>query len=225
MNIMLQGAVDDGSQAGGSPVNPSEDSQRMGRSIDGAFYPKKERVIDRMGYEITKHALHFRGCDWSHVLSTRRDELTRNFVKNAAAATKEPEEHVQNVRFIVTADYLDAKCTIRHKTHTTMQQVQHCLAKYPWTDVKSLYVHKTEGRPKHAAQRHNSRHEKGHHQQHGATEQAKRLARELSEYGRANVGPEGVDFKNGKDMDEEPEATDALATRQQSNMFAVGFPS
>eukprot|EP00796_Vickermania_ingenoplastis_P003954 gene3954-2817_t len=229
MNVMLQGGAAHSDEEEGSQ-NSKEDSQRLGKNIDGVFYPKKERQIDRMGFELTKHALHFRGKDWDFVLQNKRDDLSRNFVKNASMATREPEEHVQNIRFICTRDYLDVKCLIRHKAHTTAQEIQDLLANFHWTDVKSLYEPQKEktGRTGLSMTGTNTwgRHRSGRsHHASTSMQQAKRLAQELSEFGRAHVGPEGVAFEHGKDMDEEPEALDGMQSRQQSNVFAVGFPS
>lgn len=203
-------------------------SEGKGKRIDGLFYPKRERQIDRLGYETTKHALHFRGEGWGAVLSSKRELLTKNFVKDAAAATGEPEENVRDIRFIFSKKFLDIKCTVRHKAQTTVQEVQNMLKNGAWTNVKSLYPTKS------------TNHSAGHATSHASNpilqlsagantpsstqkEKARRLARELSTYGRHNAGPDGtVDFsKTGKDMDEEPE--DTSLTPHPSQVYPVAF--
>lgn len=332
-------------QGGSVPAEPSEGidgepsgsptSGERGRKIDGVFYPKKERQIDRLGFEVTKHALHFHGTNWGQVLSTSRDDLTREFIQGAADATREPEEHIQEVRFLCKPNYLDAKCTIRHSVHITVHEIQKVLSMYDWRDVKKLYLatsdeegkggrglrskasgmhlnpppapthaahsgsqkeedkfmanfrshflkesrdkeEATEGTPvvvnetkekknnanplqprlsqagvgglrkgslqqtlgKHEGEGSNPTHNDNelgknssskpprhptlrHHHAEDGREGARRLARELSEYGRANVGPDGIDFpEKGKDMDEEPEM---IGTRQTSTTIPVTF--
>lgn len=223
MNAMLHGAPQSDEDE-----RSNEDSQHLGKKIDGALFPKKERQIDRLGFELTKHALHFHGKAWEYVLQNKRDDLTHCITHDAAAATHEPEENIQDVRFITTRDYLDVKCMIRHKTHTTANQIQDMLAKFHWSGVKGLYDPSKENAGRtNTTINPNTRQRTHHRSNHASTsmQQAKRLAKELSEYGRANVGPDGVAFKPGKDMDEEPEPADAPFSRQASNMFAVGFPS
>lgn len=321
----------------GSPGSPAGE---RGKKIDGVFYPKKERQIDRLGFEVTKHTLHFRGSSWESVLSSRRDDLTREFIQGAAAATNQLEENIQEVRFICTPHFLDVKCCVRHHVHTDAHDVQKELARFDWKGVKKLYPSddssKTKGKeggggshsndssnrlkpppaPTHAAtanrktvtgnveeddqfmanfkrnflkepregddtgdkrptrkdvekksprdplqprlsqvgasgvRRENldggesslledgnslaarntlstSSSPHGNRLAHHRREEndgragARRVARELSEYGRAHVGPDGIDFpEKGKDMDEEPEM---ITSRQPSTMIPVQF--
>lgn len=182
------------------------------RIIDGLRYPRAERDVDQFGFETTKHALHFRGADWDIPLTQRRDELTKRFKEDAAAATGEPPENIGHLRFIVTDNYLNVRFTVRHKAHVTKEEVQRCLSKHRWREVKALYGPRQK-----------------------VARKAPRMVREstttyaapanINEYGRVNVGPNGPEFHPGSDADEEPPQYEQQveAKRQNSMLRGIGI--
>lgn len=181
-----------GAQGDGDECNPGD------RYIDGLRYPRAGRQIDPQGFEVTKHALHFRGPDWDIPLSQERDALTQAFIQDASDATSEPPAHISNLRFVVSDTYLNVKFCVRHKTHKSVGAVQHSLADYPWTRVRALYKPRQKKRRADVL-RARQESQTTFSRRHGQTP-----AGNLSFFGRANVGPEGPSFQDKKDTDEEP---------------------
>lgn len=170
--------------------------------IDGLRFPHREREIDENGCEATKHALHFRGYDWDIPLTEQRDELTKNFVADAADACGLPADSIQNIRFAVHEEYLSVKCTVRHPTTVSMHVVQDQLAAHRWGRTKGMYQPRQQrerpvthtGRQDWVAtpQRQNSA---------LGDWRPRRQMQNLSFFGRANVGPDGPEFEDGRDHD------------------------
>lgn len=215
MNTLLSGSPDSDTESQTSEVA----ERTSGKNIDGVFYPKEERMIDSYGFEQTKHAIHFHGKDWDIVLSTKRNDLTNAFVRAAAGGTREPEENIMNLRFIASADHLNVKFNVRHKSQTTATEIQKMLSKLGWEEVKGLYEPREKikgGRPPRplGGEYHRSSENRS---------KAKRLAGELSSFGRANVGPDGVRFERGKDYDEEPAPLEEPPLSRQSTNILVGI--
>ncbi|KPI84513.1 hypothetical protein ABL78_6423 [Leptomonas seymouri] len=182
------------------------------RIIDGLRYPRQERQIDQLGFELTKHRLHFHGVDWDIPLTQKREELTRAFISDAAAAVREPESNIQDLRFIVTPTHLDVKLSVRHKAHISKQETQKKLNIFGWEHVKALYTpRKKMRRPKKMEEQ----------PMLGNTRQA--TSHNISFFGRANVGEEGPEFGDRADDGEEPTAYEdrqaAKDRRTTSHMF------
>lgn len=198
-------------------VAASSDDERGDRIIDGLRYPRQERQIDQLGFELTKHCLHFHGVDWDIPLTQKRDELTRAFISDAAAAVGEPESNIQSLRFIVTPTHMDLKMMVRHKAHISKQEIQKKLNGYGWEHVKALYEpRKKVPRPK------------KEEEQPMLGQGRQTTAHNISFFGRANVGEEGPEFGDNKDDGEEPAAYEdqqaAKARRTTSRLFmTVGF--
>lgn len=194
----------------------SDDDNNGDRIINGLRYPRQERQIDQLGFELTKHCLHFHGRDWDIPLTQKRDELTRAFIEDAAAAVNEPESNIQNLRFIVTPTHLDAKLSVRHKAHIPKQEIQKKLSNFGWEHVKALYEPRKKMRkPKEEEQPMLGQGRQG-------------TSHNLSFFGRANVGEEGPEFGDRADDGEEPVAYEeqqaAKAKRTSSRLFmTVGF--
>lgn len=204
-------AVRDGAKQSG-PDTADGDRDRI---IDGLRYPRQERHIDQLGYELTKHNLHFHGADWDIPLTQRRDDLTRAFIHSAAAATGEQEENIRNLRFIVTPSYLDVKLSVRHKAHIPAAEVQQQLSTASWRDVKQLYEpRKRLPRPKQPAKRQITEETAGADDDGAVRRQT--TSHNLSFFGRANVGPQGPEFHDHFEVDEEPPAyEDQLAAKSK----------
>ncbi|KAK7194350.1 hypothetical protein NESM_000350400 [Novymonas esmeraldas] len=207
----------------------SSDDEAGDRIIDGLRYPRQERQIDPLGFELTTHSLHFHGRDWDIPLTQKRDELTKAFMQDAATATFEPEENIRNLRFIVTPTHLDAKLTVRHKALTSKHDVQKMLATFKWAHVKALYEprHKVPRPNKFAKARaaHNGPLDDDQPML-GANRQP--TSHNLSFFGRANVGAEGPEFADHADDGEEPVAYEdqqnAKDKRTSSRLFiSVGL--
>lgn len=179
----------------------SSDDDNGDRIIDGLRYPREERKIDQMGFEVTKHSLHFRGKDWDIVLTQKREDLTNAFIAGASQATDEPVENIGGLRFVVNDSYLSVRFTVRHRAAIPVTEIQQKVAKYSWKEVKKLYVpREKKSRPERLKEKQETETTLGAlHRQHTGAAQ-----RNLSFYGRANVGPEGPQFEDEKDMDEEP---------------------
>lgn len=334
VTTMLQGGTvppeaSDSGQDGDSGEKSMNDER--GKKIDGVFYPKKERQIDSLGFEVSNHALHFHGDGWDKVLSNSRDALTSEFITGAACATDEPEKNIKDVRFLVSSNYLDVKFTVRHNIHATTKEMQKSLAGFDWKAFKQIYTKTHQGKEKgnaakdagnsgaypvskndapsgnqkkptnddnfasafrsHFGKKDSPENEekkgdntsaeksekksngsqppssqkrlstaglhsmkKGsaydssnenegtqngkketesllghprshllrhHHVEKDGTAGARRAAEQLSEYGRANVGPDGIDFpEKGKDMDEEPEM---ISNQRTTSIVVVRF--
>ncbi|EPY43851.1 hypothetical protein AGDE_00070, partial [Angomonas deanei] len=120
------------------PISSDEDNNE--RIIDGLRYPRKERDIDQLGFETTKHSLKFHGEDWDVPLTQQREELTRAFFSDATDATDEPEENISNLRFVVNKNYLSVRFTVRHKVQIHAKDVQEKLAQYKWSRMKKMYA-------------------------------------------------------------------------------------
>lgn len=198
----------------------SSDDDNGDRIIDGLRYPRTERQIDQLGFETTKHSLRFRGRDWDLVLTQRREELTKNFIAGAAAGTGEPEENVGDLRFVVNETYLSVKFSIRHRAAIPQSEIQEKLATYPWKEVKQLY------KPRQQTSRQDRMREKQETENTlGATRrQVTGVApQNLSFFGRANVGPDGPQFTDERDRDEEPVAYEEqiAAKRKNSRLLAT----
>ena len=199
-------------------VAASSSDEGGDRIIDGLRYPRQERQIDQLGFEMTKHCLHFHGVDWDIPLTQKRDELTRAFIDDAAAAVNEPESNIRDIRFIVTPTHMDLKMSVRHKAHISKQEIQKKLNTYGWEHVKALYEpRKKVPRPKPEEQPMLGQ---GH----------LNTSHSLSFFGRANVGEDGPEFGDKADDGEEPAAYEdqqaANARRTTSRLFiTVGFPA
>ncbi|KPA74178.1 hypothetical protein ABB37_09439 [Leptomonas pyrrhocoris] len=197
-------------------VAASSDDEGRDRIIDGLRYPRQERQIDQLGFELTKHCLHFHGADWDIPLTQKREDLTRAFISDAAAAVHEPESNIQDLRFIVTPTHLDVKLSVRHKAHISKQETQKKLAGFGWEHVKALYEpRKKVPRPK--------------KEEPPVLEQVRQTtSHNISFFGRANVGKEGPEFGDRADDGEEPAAYEeqqaAKDRRTTSHLFmAVGL--
>lgn len=325
VSTMLQGGTvppefSDADKDGASGQDNMNDEH--GKKINGVFYPKKERQIDNLGFEVSQHGLHFHGKGWDKVLSNSRDALTTEFVAGAACATDEPESNIKDVRFLVSSNYLDVKFNVRHSIHVSTRQTQKSLAKYDWKSFKQVYIKTNEGGVKgnstkdaggsgantratpaaknddefasafrshfgkkdlsdndekgdYAAAEKGDKKSNGsqqpstqprlssnglrstkkggaydssnknnennssnmetesplghprshllrhHHVDKDGTAGARRAAEQLSEYGRVNVGPDGIDFpEEGKDLDEEPEM---ITNHRTTSIVVVRF--
>jgi hypothetical protein len=188
----------------------SSDDEGGDRIIDGLRYPRQERQIDQLGFELTKHCLHFHGADWDIPLTQKRDELTRAFIGDAAAAVREPESNIQDLRFIVSPAHLDVKLSVRHKAHISKQEIQKKLNGYGWEHVKALYApRKKMPRPK--------------EEQPMLSQALQTTSHNISFFGRANVGEEGPEFGDKDDDGEEPAAYEeqqaAKTRRKTSRLF------
>ncbi|CAJ1009515.1 hypothetical protein Q4I28_004829 [Leishmania naiffi] len=198
------------------------------RIIDGLRYPRPERHIDQLGFEMTTHGLHFHGSDWDIPLTQRRDELTKSFMQDAMEATGEPEENIRNLRFIVTSTHLDAKLTVRHKIEVSKSTVHRMLTSAKWAHVKGLYEPRQKmRRPEESAKAH-ALHGGAHEEQLMLGTNRRTPSHNLSFFGRANVGANGPEFEDHADDGEEPAAYEnqqnAKAERTTSGIFiAVGL--
>ncbi|KAG5501981.1 hypothetical protein JKF63_04252 [Porcisia hertigi] len=210
--------ADDNTNRRRTGVNNADGGDRI---IDGLRYPRQERQIDPLGFELTTHGLHFHGHDWDIPLTQKRDELTKAFIQDAAAATNEPEENIRNLRFIVTRTHLDAKLMVRHKVYKSKHEVQEMLSSAKWSHVKALYEPRQKmPRPKASAKIRPG----------GAGDDQTLLglnrqttSHNLSFFGRANVGAEGPEFVDHHDDSEEPAAYEdqqnAKLNRAKSGLF------
>ncbi|RNF13934.1 uncharacterized protein Tco025E_06017 [Trypanosoma conorhini] len=198
---------------GGEPLQQHNPNPR---TAYGLPVPARERAIDEQGYELTKHSLRFRGEDWDIVLNSKREELRAAFIRDAAAATGEPESNIVDVRhYVDEAHRLIVRFNVRHRAQTSSSAVQDRLATYPYEAVRALYEPRVK-KPRKGRTRMNS-------------SLAASIARQrwpqpaLSCYGHAvgDVGPNGLEFRDKKEQEEvldtghdkmpEPQITTILA--------------
>ncbi|KAG5502251.1 hypothetical protein GH5_05222 [Leishmania sp. Ghana 2012 LV757] len=184
----------------------NSDGEGSDRIIDGLRYPRPERQIDQFGFELTTHRLHFHGRDWDIPLSRKRDELTKAFLLDAAAAANEPEDNIRNLRFIVTPTHLDAKMMVRHKAHVSKYEVQKMLSSAKWTHVKALYEPRKKIRRPNRLTKEGVYNDAAHDDQPMLGASRRTTSHNLSFFGRANVGAEGPEFEDHADDGEEPVA-------------------
>ncbi|KAG5476500.1 hypothetical protein LSCM1_04212 [Leishmania martiniquensis] len=206
----------------------SSDGEGSDRIIDGLRYPRPERQIDQFGFELTTHRLHFHGRDWDIPLTRKRDELTKAFLLDAAAAANEPDNNIRNLRFIVTPTHLDAKMMVRHKAHVSKYEVQKMLSTAKWSHVKALYEPRKKMRRPNRLAVAGNRNGGAQDDQPMLGANRRTASHNLSFFGRANVGAEGPEFEDHADADEEPVAyehqQDAKERRTTSHLFiSVGL--
>lgn len=204
----------------------SSDDDNGDRIIDGLRFPREERQIDQLGFETTKHSLRFRGPDWDTCLVGHRPELTKAFIADASETTEEPEENIQNIRFVMSEAYLFCKFTVRHKLFITQHETQQSLAACAWRRVKKLYRPRIQKSKADGEKLRRAETEKLTDGESNAMSKQRINNAEdnnISFFGRHNVGPDGPRFEDKIDEDEEPVAYEEQveAKRQNSRLIAT----
>ncbi|EKF29553.1 hypothetical protein MOQ_006657 [Trypanosoma cruzi marinkellei] len=181
----------------GHSREPVQQNNAQPRTVNGLPVPVRVRAIDDQGYQLTKHALRFRGEDWDIVLHSKREELRIAFTTEAAAATAEPESNIVNIRFFLDESRgLIVKFSVRHRAQTSGSAVQDRLATYPYRAVMELYKPRMK-KPRKCTSRWPSSIA-------GSFARQRRPQPTVSCYGHAaaDVGPNGLEFRDTKEIEE-----------------------